>query len=467
MPLVAALVIALTPATQPPAAQPSAAQSPAAPAVGRLTERLACKSDPTQTYTLYLPSAYTAERTWPALLVFDPGGRGTLAAEVFREAAETYGWVVLSSNDTRNGAPAESNMRALQALWREVHQQYSTDPRRMHAAGFSAGGMLAWELGRRTGGLAGVIATGSRFAREQADQRFAFPSFGAAGDTDFNHREMRAVHERLRAWGTPERLEFFEGAHVWMPASLAREGLEWLEVQDMKKGLRPVDAAMLKHLLERDVAQAAALEAEGQVLEAERRYRAAAATFAGLLPVEDATKNAERLAALPATARARKDEARWQRHEEAQIPRMEAAIGAFLGAPDPMPLARLRNDVDLEHYLKRAQAPGYEGAVSRRILETLASTTGFFLTGDLLSRGEYARALPFLEIATEASPKQPGYWYTLARVLARTGARARALDALEKSMAAGFSDRARLAAEEDFASLRREARFQAIVSPTP
>jgi len=41
------------------------------PATGRLVEGLRCESDPSQTYTLYLPSGYTSSRRWPALLVLD------------------------------------------------------------------------------------------------------------------------------------------------------------------------------------------------------------------------------------------------------------------------------------------------------------------------------------------------------------------------------------------------------------
>ena len=63
--------------------------------IGEMVEGITCHSDPTQTYTLYIPSAYTSDQRLPVLLVFDPRGRSLLAAELFRDAAETYGWIVI------------------------------------------------------------------------------------------------------------------------------------------------------------------------------------------------------------------------------------------------------------------------------------------------------------------------------------------------------------------------------------
>ena len=56
---------------------------------GKLVENVAARADAAQTYTLYLPSSYDAAKKHPLLLIFDPRGRGTKAAEIFRDAART------------------------------------------------------------------------------------------------------------------------------------------------------------------------------------------------------------------------------------------------------------------------------------------------------------------------------------------------------------------------------------------
>ena len=439
-------------------------QAPTGAAVaGTLVESVRCESDPSQSYTLYLPRAYDSARRWPALLIFDPRGRSVFAAELFREAAEAHGWILVSSNDTRSDGPMETNAKALQALWPEVHLRYASDPARIYAAGFSGGGMLAWELGRKTSGLAGVIASGSRWERDHFKQRIAFPSFGAAGDTDFNYAPMQAVHARLREWGTPQQLRIFEGRHQWMPAELASEALTWMELLAMKRGLRPVDSAFAAARLTQELAGARALEAQGRWPEAARRFEAVAAAYEGLADVAEARREASRVAGLAATKAERQVQERWDRYEEAQRRTLDEAYRKQLASDPPQPAAAFRAAVHLEELRRRAAAPGYEGVVGRRLLETLATETGFYMTRELLARQDHARALAALAVATEAAPDRPVYWYNLACVQARLGGRRQALDALERAVAAGFSDRSGMAVDEDLASLREEPRFRALL----
>ena len=64
-----------------------------------------CTDDTSQSYEVYLPSGYPAQKKWPVIFVFDPHGNGKLAVEHFKEAAEMFGYVVLGSNNSRNGLP--------------------------------------------------------------------------------------------------------------------------------------------------------------------------------------------------------------------------------------------------------------------------------------------------------------------------------------------------------------------------
>src|SRR5262245_50507692 len=70
---------------------------------GTVIERVTCSDEPSQTYALYLPSAYSPERKWSLLLAFHPAARGRLMVEKYRAAAEVYGVIVAASNNSRNG----------------------------------------------------------------------------------------------------------------------------------------------------------------------------------------------------------------------------------------------------------------------------------------------------------------------------------------------------------------------------
>jgi hypothetical protein len=51
------------------------------------------------TYAVYLSASYTAGRQWHVLFVLDPRRRGAFAADLFRDAAAKFGWILLSSNN--------------------------------------------------------------------------------------------------------------------------------------------------------------------------------------------------------------------------------------------------------------------------------------------------------------------------------------------------------------------------------
>ena len=88
---------------------PSAlAQSPP----GRLEERVRSATDTSQTFALYYPPGYPAERRLPVLLVLDPRGRALLALKLFQDRAARLGWVIVSSYNTLSDGPPEPNVDA-------------------------------------------------------------------------------------------------------------------------------------------------------------------------------------------------------------------------------------------------------------------------------------------------------------------------------------------------------------------
>ncbi len=81
------------------------AESPAVEfPIGTVVPHVTCLGDPKQSYSLYLPSSFSATHKWPIVYVFDPFARGRDATEVVRAAAEKFGYIVAASNNSKNGA---------------------------------------------------------------------------------------------------------------------------------------------------------------------------------------------------------------------------------------------------------------------------------------------------------------------------------------------------------------------------
>ncbi len=443
-----------------------AAQPPAALTVpaGELVEGVACLSDPTQTYTLYLPSAYSSNRTWPALFVFDPRGRSVQAAERFRAAAERWGWLILSSNDTRSDGPWEPNLKAIQAMWPEVHERFAVNPDRIYAAGMSGGGNVAFVLGK-TANLAGVIASGTRLVPEQLDgTRFAV--FAAAGDRDFNYQEMRRVDEYAAGLGNPHRFESFEGLHEWLPSELASQAVAWMEIEAMKADPPTRDEKVIRERFRQDLESARALESAGDLLAAERRYRMIARTYAEIHDTSPAVEAADRLSGSRDFKRALKDERRWLGWESSMRQRFAQAY-AWLQQGDLSPTpAEFKIAIGLSSISKHASTAGIEGLTAQRLLSTLYAETSYYIGPPLLQAGRWREAAAVLTVATEVADgwwPATTSWYNLACAHARSGNRRDALDALERAVQDGFGNLDHLQSDPDLASLHDDERFQSIV----
>jgi dienelactone hydrolase len=130
---------------------------------GQVVEKLVCAGVPNQSYALYLPRNYSTDRKWPVLYAFDPGARGQIPVERFREAAEKFGWILVGSNNSRNGE-FQPSIDAWNAIVKDTHDRFAIDDGRVYLTGFSGGARLVFYFAIRCQDcIAGVIASGAGF----------------------------------------------------------------------------------------------------------------------------------------------------------------------------------------------------------------------------------------------------------------------------------------------------------------
>ena len=112
---------------------------------GQIIDRVTCAADSSQSYALFVPSGYTPSRRWPVIFAFDPGGRGRTPVERYQAAAERYGFIVVGSNNSRNGSTEFA--RTLAAMTTDVAERLAVDPKRVYLAGMSGGARTASRRG--------------------------------------------------------------------------------------------------------------------------------------------------------------------------------------------------------------------------------------------------------------------------------------------------------------------------------
>lgn len=431
---------------------------------GRVTERVSCRDKPGQSYALYLPSAYTPETRWPVLYMLDARGRALVPIERFRAAAEEFGWILVSSYNSRSDTKDDPTLPALQAMWNDTHERLALDPRRAYATGFSGGGRAAVAMAFFAPKLfAGVIGCGAGFSNESAPVRdVPFLYFGTVGDRDFNYYEMRALDEKLTAAKAPHRIEVFEGAHDWPPAPAAREAIVWMELQAMRSGSRPKDEARVAALHAEALDRAKALEAEGRIASAHRSYANAAEDFRGLADVAAEEAKASALGKSDAARASQKEARKRDERDRATLRTLATKVHRAATADEPPAPATLAAELGIPALRQRAASDESleERLSAERILANLRVQTSFYLPQEMLDRGDFVRARLLLSLAAQIDPESPYPDYNLAAAAARAGDAARAIEDLRRAVEKGFQRFDLLDEDPDFSRVRADPAFQ-------
>ncbi len=421
-------------------------------------------------YAAYLPSNYSPERSWPVLIVMDPRGRAAAAAEIFRPAAERFGYLVLSSESTRSDLPAEiadPNEPALRALLETAETQYGAQPDRIYLAGFSGTSRFAWMAGEALPDrIAGVIGVGGALPGPWSEwSRVGFSYFGAAGRHDFNHREMRELDELLDGV-LPHRFLFFPGVHQWLRPQDAEQALGWMELEAMRRELAPKRAALVETLLRERLEAAEIAEREARLFETFEILLAVLEDFEGLSDaavLEPVRARASRLATDDRVTRANLEVASAVEVETNYRERVGAVVRRIAYEASPPTAAELARELDLTHLRKLADGDSIAADSARRQLEIAYVHMAIMTPPGLLAQKAPRRAALSLELATMVFPDRPLSWLRLAEARALASAKKAAIEALAKAVELGFTNADYLRTHEGLSALRTEKGFQKLV----
>jgi dienelactone hydrolase len=437
---------------------------------GEVIEKVTSNADPQQSYALFLPSAYTPEKKWPILYAFDPAARGKVPVSLFKEAAERFGYIVVGSNNSRNGISVGA---IIEALWADTHQRFSIDERRVYTSGFSGGARVASSVASTNpGAVAGVIACSGGFPGNiSPSSSTPFVFFGTAGTEDFNFPEMQQLKRKLDGAGVANALAIFEGGHDWAPPELCAEAMSWMEVQAMKAGRRAKDEALIAELLKEKTREARGYETSKNIYEAYLAYETIAAEFKGLHDVSQFEASAVALR----TSKEVKEAVKNEKADEEKQTRLTASIQR-LGQPgiptvEPPedqsayaePTAQFRSAIAELTRQSEQNENIRDRRVARRVLQSLFIGT-YEEVSALYQKKNYSSIPGKLERAAAIRPQDARVFYDLAAAYSRLGNKNKSLAALGRAIENGFADAGKIEQNEDFAAIRNEAKYKRLLA---
>ena len=187
-------------------------------------------------YELYLPSGYTKSKSYPLFVTLSPGGNGADFEKAAGYACETLGFIMVGSNDFRNGISSDIVLPKVDAMIADVCNKYNVDKSNIFIGGFSGGGMGSYFMAiRRPGFFKGLVINNGRihpeylkvgWMKKMKVKRVALMSSDA--DPIVKRELLEDQARLLRKAGVTVNFLKWKGGHSIAPSSLYETALKWV-----------------------------------------------------------------------------------------------------------------------------------------------------------------------------------------------------------------------------------------------
>lgn len=227
-----------------------------------------------ESFAFYAPGSYDASRPTPVIFIFEPMARGKTGIEPFILAAETYGYVLVCSNNSKNG-PYDRNYEIAARLFNKITSELNINPKLIYTAGFSGGGRLASALAANSDQIQGVVSCGAAYNMDSGNlpstQLFSFATI--MGDEDMNYYELAFTDKYLDKISLSHEIFTFEINHRWPDNEHILIAFDWMQLEAYKKLLLPVDTSVIDRIYKKFYHQARLKEESNDLLGSVGEYR--------------------------------------------------------------------------------------------------------------------------------------------------------------------------------------------------
>ena len=414
---------------------------------GDLFPHINCIGDPSLSFALYIPQSYTAGAKMPVLLLFDPKGDGTYPLTKYKKLADYYGYILVGSNDSKNGNSGQLTGHILEELMRSVGSTINADSARIYAGGFSGGARVAAVLGLSPAGIQGLALCGAGFPSDQWNGAPPSVIVAMAGNTDMNLSEILTVTPKQEFKGRYQVIRF-NGKHEWPAEDVFETAFMAFESYAMRDNLRAKNEKILKHIDDRFRQSTAELNVSGRMIENKLIYEAWIKDLEGLSPIDNIKKTYNDMVSRPQFIMTSKNEIATLQQELMLKNVLREAIGtkdtAWWWNTVQSMQADINNSKDRQKSEMVQRAQGY-------VSLSLYSAINQAMLTDPNNKDLLFYLTTLYQIADSHNSES---WYLSAIAAAKRGDEVRAINFLNRSVDEGFTDIQRFQSESTFQQMR-------------
>lgn len=407
------------------------------------------------TYALYLPSKYDSTHNWPVIFAFDPHGSGLMPVNLCAAEAEKRGYILIGSNDSRNGIPFQANMDIFSALLADASARLSLDSARIQLMGFSGGARVAGVIAMTRPDIRAVIGCSAGLPDMGRPPERPFDYLGVAGMSDMNFLEMKLLFDQLDKTPIPHFLLLNNGKHAWPPATMIPEIFDWLDVKAMKDKLIETDYDVLAAIttnLHRELVQS---RMDGDFLAQEYVCRKAIHYLEGFPQGNTFIKDLAGLKTKPEYQTALALRASVLQHEKDNQLKYTANLY------DKTP-AWWKKEIQNLDKLSKVSKSNDEKMMYGRLLGFLSLTT-YTLVNQTMKSGAWEAASRYDQLYALIDPENAEHAYIAAIINMKQGNEKEALKSLDEAVKLGFNEAGRMENDTNFSALGEKAEFMELV----
>jgi pimeloyl-ACP methyl ester carboxylesterase len=409
----------------------------------QLTDSIRCSTDPAQSYALYIPAKGNKE-AMPVAYCFDPHGSGILPVRKYKALADAYGFILVGSNNSKNGNDWATTETIWQCLASDTRSRLKIDSRRVYTIGFSGGAKVASYIAIQHPGIAGVIAGGAGLPDGVSASDFPFSFTAIAGHGDMNLTELVAISDAMDKTRTRHRLILFDGKHEWAPVNTMGLAFAGIQFDAMRAGVIPKDNLSISTYVAGSKKRLRAYQLTSQMIKAAQECNLSISDLDGLSrQVAWFRQQAAALATNPEYLNQRQAQQDLLTTEQ----NTKAEYMQHFQQGDDAYWTTTIHDLQTKSVGHTAMEQMYQ-----RLLAYL-SLAFYSISNQMITGNDNVQARRFVELYKLADPTNSEAWYFSAVLNAREGKTQDAESDLLKADSYGFRDRARFLQQPEFQRL--------------
>ncbi len=421
---------------------------------GELIPKVNCISNSAYSFALYVPQQFDTTKKYPLMVIFDAHADGVLPLHNYKELADKYHYILIGSNDSKNGNDQQTTSAIISDLLNSAKQILPVDEKRIYAGGFSGGGRVASMMSFGNV-VSGLVTCGAGIPPNAWTRLPPFCVVGIAGDGDMNLSEVAQAQINV----TEIRNRFysvrFDGKHEWPPQSIFEEAFLAFESTAMRDGLQQKSPEQIKMIDNTYRKITNDHLAKKKILFAASAYKRWMKSLESLADISNIKKDYDSFILKPEYKKAVETEKSLFAEENK---RRDFYIAAF-GKADTSWWVNEMNNIHREMKSVTAEKRN----MLSRVTGTLSLAT-YMNLNKALNSGQ-KDAIAYLSTLYRAiDPENPEAWYISAKYAASYGNNDLALVDLKQAVNTGFKDAGRINNEQVFIPLRNEEQFKNLIN---